>query len=49
MGEITEKGSGYTFFWSGKTMAKAREIGVGFAIRKPEVLPRGINDWLMVM
>ena len=53
-GEITETGSGYTFFWSGKSKDEAREAGVGFAVRTSivrnlESLPRGVNDRLMVM
>jgi len=53
-GEITEVGSGYTFFWSGKPQEEHREAGVGFAVRTSlvkslESLPRGINDRLMGM
>ena len=53
-GEITEKGQGYTFFWSGKPASERREAGVGFAIRsslirKLESHPKGINDRLMIM
>ena len=53
-GELTERGQGYTFFWSGKSEAQRREAGVGFAIRtslvrKMESLPRGINERLMTM
>ena len=53
-GELTEVGSGYSFFWSGKSVDEPREAGVGFAIRttlvqKLESLPKGVNDRLMVM
>lgn len=53
-GQLTEKGAGYTFFWSGRKIEERLEAGVGFAIksnlvRKLESLPKGVNDRLMVM
>ena len=53
-GQLTEDGGGYCFFWSGRTSEERREAGVGFAIRshlvsKLAILPRGINDRLMVI
>ena len=53
-GDVTEIGSGYTFFWSGKAKDQPREAGVGFAIRsalvtKLETLPKGISDRLMTL
>ena len=35
VGQLTETGSGYTFFWKGKPADEAREHGVGFAIKSP--------------
>ena len=32
-GQLTETGSGYTFFWKRKPADEAREHGVGFAIK----------------
>nr|VZI49301.1 unnamed protein product [Spirometra erinaceieuropaei] len=32
-GQLEEVGAGYTFFWSGRTMAERRDAGVAFAIR----------------
>ena len=51
-GQLSEAGSGYTFFWVGKPADHPRMSGVGFAIRnsllpKLESLPKGINDRLM--
>ena len=53
-GELTEVGSGYSFFWSGKSVDEPREARVSFAIRttlvqKLESLPKGVSDRLMVM
>jgi len=53
-GELSETGSGYTFFWSGRSSDERREAGVGFAIKSVLVkklsgLPKGINDRLMTM
>ena len=52
--QLTEDGSGYCFFWSGRTSEERREAGVGFVIMSHLVsklasLPRGLNDRLMVM
>ena len=33
VGQLTETGSGYTFFWKGKPADEAGELGVGFAIK----------------
>ena len=51
-GQLKEVGSGYTFFWSGRSSEERRESGVGFAIRNKLVnklssLPKGVNDRLM--
>ena len=51
-GQLKEVGSGYTFFWSGRSSEERRESGVGFAIRNELVnklssLPKGVNDRLM--
>ena len=53
-GDLTEHGTGYTYFWSGKKLTEPREAGVGFVIRtelvtRLETLPKGINDRLMTM
>ena len=32
-GSLTEKGPGYTFFWSGRSQDERREAGVCFAIK----------------
>ena len=53
-GELCERGSGYTYFWSGKTPEERRESGVGFAIKSTLVSkmagpPKAINDRLMTM
>uniref|UniRef100_A0A8C3HII6 Endonuclease/exonuclease/phosphatase domain-containing protein n=1 Tax=Chrysemys picta bellii TaxID=8478 RepID=A0A8C3HII6_CHRPI len=53
-GQLSESGSGYTFFWSGCSSDERRESGVGFAIknqlvRKLASSPKGINDRLMTM
>ena len=52
MGQIEEVGSGYTYFWIGKSVNEKRESGVGFAIRtsllsKLEEMPVGINERIM--
>jgi len=51
-GQLKEVGSGYTFFWSGRTKEERRESGVGFAIKnnivsKLSSLPKGVNDRLI--
>ena len=53
-GQIEEVGTGFTFFWVGKTEAENRESGVGFAIRTSLVaeldeLPVGVNDRMMTL
>ena len=32
IGEVTELGGGYTFFWSATAKGEPREAGVGFAV-----------------
>ncbi|XP_068713001.1 uncharacterized protein [Montipora foliosa] len=49
-GELSEVGSGYTIFWSGRK--SERKAGVGFAVGKSlvsqlESQPKGINDRIM--
>ena len=51
-GQVSETGSGYTFFWKGKAQNEDRIHGVGFAIktsllRQFPSLPTGINERLM--
>ena len=51
-GQLREVGSGYTFFWSGRSTEERRESGVGFAIKnylvsKLSSLPKGTNDRLI--
>ena len=51
-GELSEVGSGYTIFWSGRK--SERKAGVGFALRTSlvsqlESQPKGINDRIMTM
>ena len=53
-GELSERGSGYTFFWSGRGSEERREAGVGFAMKTSLVCklaspPKCINDRLMTM
>ena len=53
-GELTERGAGYTFFWSGRGPEERREAGVGFAVKSSLVSkltspPNGVNDRLMTM
>ena len=53
-GELTEKSSGYSFFWSGRPPEEKREAGVGFAIKTPLLNnlvcpPKGLNDRLATM
>ncbi|XP_063594922.1 craniofacial development protein 2-like [Penaeus indicus] len=53
-GQLTETGSGYTFFWSGRNIKERRESGVGFAIKTTPVpklpsIPEGLSDRLMKM
>ena len=53
-GELYERGSGYTFFWSGRGSKERREAGVGFAVKTALVgklagPPNGENDRLMTM
>ena len=49
--QITEVGSGYTFFWKGKPEGVRQDGGIGFAIRSTLVdkieHPTGITDRLM--
>ena len=54
VGELRERGSGYTFYWSGRSSEERRESGVGFAIKTALVnkltdIPKGVNDRLMTM
>ena len=49
VGQLTETGSGFTYFWKGKPADEAREHGVGFAIksslsRNLKVLPFGTSE-----
>ena len=51
-GELSEVGSGYTLYWSGRK--KGRKAGVGFAVKTSlvsqlESQPRGINERIMTM
>ena len=51
-GELCERGSGYTFFWSGRLPEEKREAGIDFAVKstlanKLADPPKGINDRLM--
>ena len=53
-GELTERSSGYSFFWSGRAPEERREAGVGFAIRtslvsKLAYTPKGVNHRLTTM
>ena len=53
-GELCERGTGYTFFWSGRKPEERREAGVGFAVKtqlvsKLEGVPKGVNDRLMTL
>ena len=53
-GELYERGSGYTFVWSGRGSEERREAGVGFAVKTALVgklagPPNGVNDRLMTM
>ncbi len=53
-GELCERGTDYTFFWSGRLPEERREAIVGFAVRtkrgsKLGGPPRGINGRLMIM
>ena len=52
--QLEERGSEFTFFWSGRPASEPRQSGVGFAIRNQylkllDKLPQGINDRLMTM
>ncbi|XP_069977707.1 craniofacial development protein 2-like [Penaeus vannamei] len=52
--ELCERGTGYTFFWSGRGPEERREAGVGFAVKTSMVgklagPPKGVNDRLMTM
>ena len=54
IGQLTEIGGGYTFFWSGRSSKVRRESGVGFAVKshlvkKLSSLPQGVNDRLMTL
>ena len=49
VGQLTEVGGGYSFFWSGRSSQVRRESGVGFAVlthlaSKLTSLPKGVND-----
>ena len=51
---LTEAGSGYTFFWIGRTEDQPRTEGVGIAFKnsvfpKLESLPNGTNERLMTL
>ena len=51
-GELTERGSGYTFFWSGRDSEERLEAGVGFAVKSTLVdkllgSPKGVSYRLM--
>ena len=53
-GQLTESGSGYTFFWSGKKEGLHREAGVAFAIKNSllkslKSLPVGVNERIIFM
>ena len=53
-GDLTEAGSRYTLFWSGKGKHEPHEAGVGFAIStalisKLETFSKGITDRLMTL
>ena len=53
-GKLYERGSGYTFFWSGRGSEERREAGVGFAVNTALVgklagPPNGVNDRRMTM
>ena len=50
--ELTEMGSGYTFFWSGRASEESREAGVGFTVKSTFVdqllrPPKGVSDRFM--
>ena len=52
--ELTEKSSGYSFFWSGRAPDDKRKAGSGYAIKtslvnKLACLLKGVNDCLMTM
>ena len=52
VGELCERGAGYTFFWSGQGPEERREPGVGFAVKSSLIgklvgPPKGMNDCLM--
>lgn len=54
IGQVTEVGAGYTFFWSGRGQEERRDAGVGFAVKNHLVnqlasQPKGINDRLMTL
>ncbi|XP_013793840.1 craniofacial development protein 2-like [Limulus polyphemus] len=53
-GQLSEVGTGYTFYWSGHNTDERREAGVGFAIRSDLAstlphMPEGIDDHLMTL
>ena len=52
-GELTEKSSGYSFFWSGRALDDKHKPGVGYAIKTSLVgelaSPKGVNDHFMTM
>ena len=48
-GELCERGTGYTLFWSGRKPEERRKAEVGFAVKtalvsKLEGPPTGVND-----
>ena len=52
--ELTERSSGYSFFWGGRAPEERREAGVGFTIitslvSKLACAPKGVNDRLATM
>ncbi|XP_078077501.1 LOW QUALITY PROTEIN: uncharacterized protein LOC144499261 [Mustelus asterias] len=54
VGQLTETGGGYTFFWSGRGSDERHDAGVGFAVRSHLVqklasLPKGVNNRLMTL
>lgn len=54
IGQLSEVGGGYTFFWKGKPEGEPRQAGVGFAMRtnlvnKLENLPVGLTERLIRM
>ncbi|XP_048588402.1 craniofacial development protein 2-like [Nematostella vectensis] len=53
-GMLCERGTDYTFFWSGRSPVERREAGVGFAVKSSIACklpdpPKGISDRLMTL